>query len=117
MIDLSAVNSTHGIGYLTLIISFQLLQYKDRDIKDCHTSALASFNFTKSWDKVMKILLCSTFYVLQVSGKQFHSCWHSMETKKNRFFKNLSIFMLGRLSHHLIHARLKHYSEIFSKII
>lgn len=30
MIDMSAVNSTRGIGYLTLIISFQLLTYKER---------------------------------------------------------------------------------------
>lgn len=64
---MSAVKSTHDIGYLTLIISFHLLQYKDSDIKVCQSSALASFNFTKSWDKV--ILLCSNFNVLQVSGK------------------------------------------------
>lgn len=67
MIDMSAINSTHVIGYLTPIISFQLLQYKNRDIKVCHGSAPGSYNFTKSWNKV--ILLGSTFYVLQVSGK------------------------------------------------
>lgn len=67
MFNMSAVKSTHG--FLTLIISFHLLQYEDRDIKVCQSFALASFNFTKSWDKVIEILLCSNFYVLQVSGK------------------------------------------------
>lgn len=64
MIDMSSINSTHGIGYLTLIISLQLLQYKGKDIRVCQSSVLVSFHFSKSKDKVIETLLCSAFYVL-----------------------------------------------------
>lgn len=116
MFSLTAVKST--CGYLTLIISFQLLQYENRDVKVCQSSALGSFNFTKSWDKVIEILLCSNFYVLQVSGKHnFIAPDTPWKPKRIYFSKIPNIFMLGKSSHYLIHVSLKHCSEIFSKII
>lgn len=68
MIDMSDVNSTRGIGYLTLIISFQLLTYKERyeGLSDFCPYLISLYQVM---GQSVEILLCSTFYVLQVSGK------------------------------------------------
>lgn len=118
MIDMSAVISTHGIGYLTLIISFQLLEYKDRDKKVCQSSAFASFTLPSHGTKYLKFY-CVVIFMCCKLVENIISQFLTLHENKNiiDFSKNLNIFMLGRSSHHLIHVGLKHHSEILCEII